>query len=82
MFTLNLASDVVFKRNAERDTMKFGSKQEVMLSRMRYIDNNLPNMLSFYSKFYNNVCEIDMTKSKWYVEDKAIIEIKNNLEAR
>ena len=32
-------------------------------------------MLTFYTKYYNSVCEIDASKSKWYVEDKAFKEI-------
>lgn len=39
-------------------------------------------MLAFYRRYYGNVCEIDMTKSKWYVQDVAIKAIQGNLGAR
>ena len=39
-------------------------------------------MLTFYTRFYNSVCEIDASKSKWFVEDKAFKEIADNLGAR
>ncbi len=39
-------------------------------------------MLSFYRRYYGNVTEIDVTKSKWYVEDTAMASIRDNLGAR
>jgi len=68
----------VLLRNAERGD-KFGAKDEVVESRIHYTNENLPNLLGFYQRFYNNVCEIDMKRSKWFVEDRALHEIKDNL---
>lgn len=38
-----------------------------MFARIKYNLNNLPNMLAFYRRYYGNVYEIDVSKSKWYV---------------
>lgn len=38
-------------------------------------------VLSFYSRFYNNVTEIDGFKSKWFVEHTAMERIEANLTA-
>ena len=53
-----------------------------MYERLKQMDNNMPQLLAFYQRFYNNVIEIDMSKSKWYVEDRAIKEINESLKSR
>lgn len=41
-----------------------------------------PHVMSFYQKYYNNVTDIDGTKSKWSVEDKSLAAIEAFIEAR
>jgi len=51
----------VLKRNEKRGADKFGAKNEVAESRILYKNENLPQLLGFYQRYYNNVHQIDMT---------------------
>lgn len=61
---------------------KFAALTDVTSARLKVQSANLPNMLSFYRRYYDNVREIDVSKSKWYVDDTAIKSIRDNLGAR
>jgi hypothetical protein len=35
-----------------------------------------------FTKIYNNVTEIEASKSKWFLEDSALEKIEQNIQAR
>ena len=61
---------------------EFGSNRVILKRRLDYAMKNMPNMVYFFHKFYNNVTSIDGLKSKWFVEDVAIRAVSDNIQAR
>ena len=61
---------------------KFGCDPVILEGRLRFYNDNAPNILAFYQRFYGNVVEIDGLKSKWFITDRALNSIQSNLQAR
>lgn len=66
---------VPYQRAVTKITDKFGCFSNILTMRIKYFQENAPNMMAFYQRYYNNVVEIDATKSKWFIEDRAMTEI-------
>ena len=61
---------------------KFSADRMILSQRIRHFLSNMPNVLSFYQRYYNNVQEIDALKSKWFMEDRALFSMEVFLKAR
>ncbi len=61
---------------------KFAANRLILGHQIRHFMQNAPTVLSFYQRYYNSVAEIDATKSKWYMEDRALSSIRDFLHAR
>jgi len=46
------------------------------------MEMNLPHVVGFYSRIYNNLVEVDGLRSVWSMEDCAITLINSNAKAR
>ena len=82
LFILRVPIEDVFSRTAADVETVFGCNRIVLKKRLQYFMQNLHQVAFFYQKFYNNVCSIDGTKSKWYVWDTAIRAIQGNIKAK
>ena len=69
-----------FKRTHGKD--KFGSIRTILATRIKYFQENMPYIQSFYQRLYNSLIEIDSTKSKWFIEERSLAEIQKTIEAR
>jgi hypothetical protein len=79
---MRISAEEVFKRTYDEKDEVFGANRTILSSRLRYMENNLPQVLSFYHKLYNSLIEIDGFKSKWYMNERALSAIQANLEAK
>jgi hypothetical protein len=64
-----------FNRGDSKSEELFGYFRNIHALRLKTYYNTTPQVISFYQKLYNNVAEINGTRSKWFIEDKAIAEI-------
>ena len=76
---LNIPLEEVYKRTAPLVNEEFGSNRTILKRRLDYAAKNMPAMVYFFQKFYNNITSVDGTKSKWFMEDVAVRAIKDNL---
>ena len=65
------AAEVFVRTESEKEEV-FGANRTILSSRLRSIEVNLPQVLSFYQRLYNSLVEIDGFKSKWYMQDRAM----------
>jgi len=82
VFQMMGSVSLTYKRTEATADSVFGHNRVFLNQRLDYIQSNLPFVLSFYQRYYNNVCEIDTTKSKWFVEDRSMRELQLHLEAK
>ena len=61
---------------------KFSCNNVILEARLRFFLDNTPNIFSFYQRFYGNVVEIDGLKSKWFISERALTSIQQNMQAR
>ena len=78
----NISMEEVYQRTAPLVQEEFGCNRTILKRRLDYAIKNMPGMVYFFQKFYNNVTSIDGLKSKWFMEDLAVRAISNNLKAR
>ena len=79
---LNVPIEEVYKRSASLVNDEFGANRIILKRRLDYAQKNMPQMVYFFQKFYNNVCSIDGLKSKWFMQDVSVRAISDNLKAR
>jgi adenylate kinase family enzyme len=82
VFYMKQSVEETYKRTHGRAEEKFGCIRTILASRVKTFFENLPHVMSFYQRLYNNFIEIDSTKSKWFIEDRALSQIQKNIEAR
>lgn len=66
---LRVPNQECYKRS--QDMSKFGNNRIILSGKIDKWRETVPFVLSFYQRFYNNVREIDASRSKWYVQDNA-----------
>lgn len=49
---------------------------------MRFAEQHQASVANFYGRLFDSVIDIDATKSKWFVHDRAITFVEANLKAR
>ena len=79
LIMLNIPLEEVYKRTAPLQNEEYGCNRVILKKRLDYCDRNIPGMVYFFQKFYNNVTSIDGMKSKWFCNDVAIKAISSNL---
>lgn len=82
VFLLRISHVEVYKRTEAKSKEDFECNRTILASRLRCFEANLPHVLSFFQRLYNSLVEIDGFKSKWYIEDKAMTAIEDNIIAR
>lgn len=82
VFQMKQSIEETFKRTHARSEEKFGCIRTILATRIKSLQENIPHIASFYQRIYNNFVEIDSTKSKWFIEDRAITNIQKNIESR
>lgn len=60
----------------------FASQRSILAQRLRGSVTNIGQVTNFYQRLYNSVIDIDGTKSKWYVYDRALNFVEANIVAR
>ena len=71
-----------FSRSSDNKDTLFGSYYEILKKRLENYHKNAPGIITFYQKLYNNVLEIDVERSKLFIEDRLVDEISQTLEAK
>jgi hypothetical protein len=79
---MKIPGDQVMVRTAPLTETKFGCNRVIFEARLRFFLDNTPNIFSFYQRFYGNVVEIDGLKSKWFISERALTSIQQNMQAR
>jgi hypothetical protein len=82
VFFMKQTIEETYKRTHGTADTKFGSNRTILATRLRLFQENNPHLIAFYSRLYNSLIEIDSTKSKWYIEERALGEVQRNIEAR
>jgi adenylate kinase family enzyme len=82
IFYMKQSIEETYKRTHAKAEDKFGCIRTILATRIKYFQENLPHVTSFYQRIYNSLVEIDSTKSKWFIEDRALTEIQRNIEAK
>lgn len=82
VFFIRIPQDEVYKRTKADSADKFEFMRTIIAARLRHLEMNLPHVLGFYSRVYNNLIEIDGLKSVWFMEDRALTAIQANTEAK
>jgi adenylate/nucleoside-diphosphate kinase len=77
---LHVEPQTVYKRCA--DDKSFDCIGDILSQRLDKAAVTLPQVAFFFQKFYNSVQSIDGSRSKWFVEDKAMASIQATLKAR
>jgi hypothetical protein len=60
----------------------FSGIKSILAERIRGSHANLMAVSNFYRRIYNSVIDVDASKSKWFVLDKASMFIEANLRSR
>jgi len=74
--------DEVYRRTESERSLNFDYNRTVLANHMRFMHRNTPEVACFYQNVYNSVLEIDGKKSKWFMEDRAMVAIEANLKSR
>ena len=82
VFLMKQTIDETYKRTHSKADLKFNCIRTIVAGRIKFFMEHLPHVVSFYQRLYNSLIEIDSTKSKWFIEDRALTEIQKNVEAR
>lgn len=82
VFSVNIPHEEVYKRSEPLKQEEFGCDRTILASRLRYLEEALPQTLYFFQRRYNNVTNIDGMKSRWFIQDVALQAIQANLQAR
>lgn len=82
VFLMRQTIEETYKRTHSTAETKFGSLRPILATRIKNFQENIPYLSAFYSRLYNSLIEIDSTKSKWFIEERALGEIQRNIEAR
>ena len=82
VFYMKQSIEETYKRTHNFAEEKFGSNRSILATRVKLFQENMPQVTAFYSRLYNSLIEIDSTKSKWFIDERALGEIQKNLEAR
>ena len=78
----NIPIEEVYKRTEPLQREEFSCDRTILKRRLLYAEKNMPQMIFFFKKFYNNITNVDAMKSKWFMEDLAVKAISENLKAR
>lgn len=81
VFYMKQSMEETFKRTHSVGN-KFSCIRTIVATRINYFFEHLPHVVSFFQRLYNSLIEIDATKSKWFIEDRALNEIQRNIESR
>lgn len=76
VFLMKQSVEETYKRTHSTAETKFGSNRTILATRIRNFQENVPHVVAFYQRLYNNLAEISSTKSKWFIEDRAFSEIQ------
>lgn len=82
VFAMRVLPSEAFSRSYANINTNFGCFKEIIKSRIQTYYQNSPGAVAFYQKYYNNVVEIDGTRSKWFIEERIISEISKSLNAK
>jgi hypothetical protein len=82
VFYLRVSNEEVFKRTQADSADNFECMRSILSQRIRYHELNTPHVLGFFQRYYNSLTEIDGSKSKWFMEDRAMQAIQSNMHAR
>jgi adenylate kinase family enzyme len=82
VFYLRVPQEEVYRRTQADSIDQFECSRAIVAHRLRHLEQNLPHVLGFYNRVYNNLIEIDGTRSVWYMEDRAITAIQANFKSR
>lgn len=82
VFNIRVSHEEVYKRTESQKGEDFGANRSIFALRLRYHEAQTPHVLSFYQRVYDSLVEIDGFKSKWFMEDRAINSIQQNMAAR
>jgi len=80
VLVLHVEPQTVYKRCT--DDKSFECIGDILSQRLDKAAVSLPQVAFFFQKFYNSVQSIDGSRSKWFIEDKAMASIQATLKAR
>jgi hypothetical protein len=82
VFFVRVSVEEVYQRTLADSKDSFECNRSVLASRLRQYELNLPHVLGFFQRYYDSLIEINGFKSKWFMEDRAIAAIKDNMHSR
>lgn len=82
VLNIRVSHEEVYRRTESQKGEDFGANRSIFALRLRYHEAQTPHVLSFYQRVYDSLVEIDGFKSKWFMEDRAITAIQQNMAAR
>ena len=82
VFFVRVSVEEVYKRTNAKSKDDFECNRSVLAARLRQYELNLPHTLGFFQRYYNSLIEVDGFKSKWFMEDRALAAIQDNMQSR
>lgn len=82
VFFIRIPQEEVYARTLVDSVEHFECNRSIVAHRLRQQETNLPHILGFYNRIYNNLIEIDGLKSIWFMEDRALSSIQANVHSR